>query len=218
VPPRQRGKGEIVAGYGTVGSGVRIFVLILLILVLLLGGFVWFDYLGIMDAKETLRPVLSLVGLGAPTPIEDTESATLLDDERFSKREEALLLREEDLDKREELVVQKEAEVQQKVESLAEREKGLEEQEKSFNERVKEYDNKNANIRQAALYYTNMPPKDAVARLEKMQDQDVIDILRMIQRIADEQKTDSVVAYYLSLFPADRAAELNRKMIKKPEE
>lgn len=207
-----------MADYRTVGSGVRIFVLILLILVLLLGGFVWFDYLGLVDAKETLRPLLSLVGLGAPTPIEDPESAYLLDDERYAKREEALNLREEELDKREEVIAQKEAEVQQKLESLAESEKALAEQEKSFNERVKQYDNKDANIRQAALYYTNMPPKDAVARLEKMEDQDVIDILRMIQRIADEANEDSVVAYYLSLFPPERAAELNRKMIKKPDE
>ncbi|MCF6335074.1 MAG: flagellar protein FlbB, partial [Spirochaetales bacterium] len=63
---------------------------------------------------------------------------------------------------------------------------------------------------------TGMPPKDAVDRLLEMEDQDIIDIFRTTEEIAKAAGTDSIVSYWFSLMPADRAAELNRKMLKKP--
>jgi flagellar protein FlbB len=142
----------------------------------------------------------------------------MLEQERLKKQRTALELQTEELQQREEEIERQENEINQKLETLDEREKALEEREKSFNERVKQYENKRANLRQSAEYFTGMPPQDAVDRLLEMDDQDVIDILRTVERMAQEAGEDSVVAFWLSLMPPDRAAQLSRKMLKKPEE
>lgn len=193
-----------------------ILVLILLILVLLFGGLLWFDYLGMLDIKETLSPVLNLVGIGAPEPLPEDESIYLLDEERLKKLDEALTLREEELDARETELDAREAELNQKIEIMAEREAEMEEREKSFNDRLKQYENRSAALRQSSEYFVGMPPDAAVERLLAMDDQDIIDILRMTETIAAEQGNASIVPYWLSLMPADRAADLSRKMLRKP--
>jgi flagellar protein FlbB len=103
------------------------------------------------------------------------------------------------------------------LELLEEKEKALAEQEKSFNERLKQYENRRANLRQSAEYFAGMPPQHAVDRLLEMEDQDIIDILRTSERLAQESGEGSLVAYWLSLMPSERAAQLSRKMLKKPE-
>lgn len=201
---------------GSTRSGLRIILLILLITVLFLGGLLWFDFLGIIDVRYRFAPVLNLVGLDTPVKLENPDDLFLLDRERMDKQFQALEIRDEVLGKRENEILLKEAEVQQKLETLAEQEKSLEEREKSFNDRLKEYEDRNRNLRQASVYFTGMPPNDAVDRLLGMTDQDIIDIFRITELIASEAGTDSIVSYWFSLMPADRAAELNRKMLKKP--
>ncbi len=195
----------------------KIFGLMILILLLAAGGLVWFDYLGLIQIKERLAPVYNLVGLDAAEQVEEPEEEMLLEQQRLEKRRAALEQREEQLDERAKQLRQKEEEVQQKLETLEEREETLAEKEKSFNERVNQYENKSANLRQSAEYYTGMPPQKAVDRLLEMDDQEVIEILRTAERMAQEAGEQSVVSYWLSLMPPERAARLSRKMIKKPE-
>ena len=47
--------------YSSVGAGFRVVILLLLVAVLVLGGLVWFDYLGIVDAQGLLSPVFTLI-------------------------------------------------------------------------------------------------------------------------------------------------------------
>lgn len=199
------------------GAGSRIFVLILLIVALTLAGLLWFDYLGLLDAKETFAPALKLVGINPPTKVEDVESPVVLDVERSKKQWEALMLKQEELDAREKSLDAKEQEINQMLETLEEETQALEEREKTFNERVKRYDNRDTNLRQLAAYLEGMPPEAAVERLLEMDDQDAIDLLRTSQKRADEEGRSSIVAYWLTLMPADRAAQLKRKMLLKPE-
>ena len=57
-----------------------------------------------------------------------------------------------------------------------------------------------------------MPPTNARDILMKMDDQDVIDIFRIVDGQAQRTGQDSLVPYWLSIMPADRAATLQRKM------
>jgi len=201
---------------GSTRSGLRIILFILLIAVLFLGGLLWFDFLGIIDVKYRFAPVLKLIGIETPQKIENSDDMLLLDRERLGKQLQALDIRAEELDKRENEMSLKEAEVKQKLETLTENEKSLVEREKSFNDRLKAYEDRDRNLRQSSAYFTGMPPGDAVERLLGMDDQDIIDIFRTTELIAKEAGTDSIVSYWFSLMPSDRAAELNRKMLKKP--
>jgi flagellar protein FlbB len=61
-----------------------------------------------------------------------------------------------------------------------------------------------------------MPPERAVGIITAMDDQAAIDVLRMTEEIARREGTTSIVSYWLSLLPPERAAELQRKMTARP--
>jgi len=209
-----------VSDYRRVGAGPRIFVLILLVLVLFLGGLLWFDYLGIVNVKSTLQPIvqplLSLIGVRPQTAPAPSSSPFLLDSARFQKQQEALGLQEQALQKQEQALTDKTAKLDQQAAALQEREAKLADQEKSFNEKVKQYDNRRANLIQNSKYLTSMAPAQAVAILVKYDDQLLIDTLRVTEQLAQQSGQTSLVPYWLSLFPPDRAAEIQTKMAMKP--
>jgi flagellar protein FlbB len=201
-----------VAEFTEVRPGFRIFILFLLLIVLTLGGVIWFDYLGIVDAKSMLSPVYSLFGLQKRSSVAGADDPNLLDRERLSKQQDALALRQQDLDTRDSALTQKEKQLNQLGQDLNDKEAALTAREKAFNDRVKALDNRNVNLTQNATYLTNMPPANSVAILLKMGDQDVIDLLRIVEQQAQKAGTDSVVPLWLSMMPADKAADLQRKM------
>jgi flagellar protein FlbB len=115
----------------------RIVLLLLIILALAIGGLVWFDFIGLLDAKALFGPVYRSLGIPARKAAAfPAESSTLLEDERMAKRLEALQIRAEELDQRETAIAKKDAEVVQKAQELAERGKALDDKEKSFNDKV----------------------------------------------------------------------------------
>ena len=78
--------------------------LLFLIIILVLGGLMWFDYLGVIHAKKIFAPVYKLMGLTPQTSTTATKSNPFsgdLDEDRFAKRIEALDARTQELDKRE---------------------------------------------------------------------------------------------------------------------
>jgi flagellar protein FlbB len=204
-----------MARYSYIGSGTKIILLLLVLITLIVGGFVWFDYLGLYDGKDILAPVLGLLGFQKRTIVKDVEDPHLLERERLKKQFEALEILEEELEQRESGITDKEKEISQMVGDIEEQEKALAERENSFNERVEQYDKRRRNLEQSSEYLVGMEPGKAVLILLEMDDADIIDIFRITEEIAEEEGEVSLVAYWLSLMPEDRAAELNRKMARK---
>ena len=205
-----------MAYYGGIGAGARVFILFLLVIVLVLGGLIWFDYLGILNVKETLSPVFGLLGFNKQTALKAIDDPLLLERERIKKKEDALALKSEQLKKLENDLKKREDELNQKMEKVAEEQKAIAEKEKSFNERVKAFENRRVNLVQNSKYLVGMPPDKAVAILLKMDDQDIIDTFRITEEEAVKAGELSLVSYWLSLMPPERAAELERKMARKP--
>ncbi len=196
------------------------FLLLIVILILIVGGLLWFDYLGVIHVKSVFSPVYKLLKKTPQTSQTITQSDLLtsnLDEDRLLKQREALLLLQEELDKREADIVVMEQQNQQVSAELAEREKNQEEREKTFNQTVKKYDDKNINVEQIANNLNGMRPEAAVAILEAMDDQTVIDVLRKVEEIAAANGSSSMGSYWLSLMKSERAAQIQRKMISKPE-
>jgi flagellar protein FlbB len=191
---------------------VRIFILFLLLIVLTLGGIIWFDYLGLVDAKSIISPVYRLLGFEKRSSVASADDPNLLDRERLAKEQDALALRQQDLDTRSATLAQKEKELNQLGQDLNDRDAALTAREKAFNDQVKAFDNRRVNIAQNATYLTSMPPANAVAIMAKMGDQDVIDIFRTVEQQAQKAGVDSVVPLWLSMLSADKAADLQRKM------
>lgn len=192
----------------------------MLIIIMALGGLLWFDYLGVVHVKTVFSPLYKLLGKAPQTSATSTYSKPILgdiDQERLDRQRESLDLYREELDRRESDIAQKEKLNEQVAAELANREKSQEEREKTFNQMVKQYDDKNVNIEQIALNLNGMQPAAAVNILIAMDDQTVIDVLRKVEEIARRNGSSSMGSYWLSLMPPDRAAEIQRKMLSKPE-
>ncbi len=187
-----------MAEFTEVRPGLRIFILLLLLIVLVLGGMIWFDYLGIVDAKAVLSPVYQLLGLGKRSAVASPDDPNLLDRERLAKQVDALTLRQQDLD--------------QLGQDLNDRQTALEAQQKALNDAQKSIEDRRVNLEQNAVYLTSMEPSKAIAILANEDDQFVIDTFRTVEAQAKKAGQDSVVPYWLSLMPPDRAATLQRKM------
>lgn len=204
---RSRGVGKSIA-------------LLFLILAIILGGLLWFDYLGIIKAKSIFAPVYKLFGLQPQTSVSATSSKPLqanLEDDRLSKRLEALEIRSQELDKRESDIARSENANEAIARELEDRQKSQEEREKTFNNEVKKYDDRSTNIEQISTYLQNMPPKTAVEQLLGMDDQDIIDIFRKTDAQALASNTASMTSVWLMNMPSERAAVIQRKMASKPE-
>ncbi|MDO5766921.1 MAG: flagellar protein FlbB [Spirochaetales bacterium] len=204
---RSRGVGKSIA-------------LLFLILAIILGGLLWFDYLGIIKAKSIFAPVYKLFGLQPQTSVSATSSKPLqanLEDDRLAKRLEALEIRSQELDKRESDIARSENANEAIARELEDRQKSQEEREKTFNNEVKKYDDRSTNIEQISTYLQNMPPKTAVEQLLGMDDQDIIDIFRKTDAQALASNTASMTSVWLMNMPSERAAIIQRKMASKPE-
>ena len=96
-----------MAEFSEVRPGSRIFILFLLLIVLTLGGLIWFDYLGIIDAKSVLSPVYQALGVQRRSAVASADDPNLLDKERLAKQADALVLRQQDLDTRRQTLPQR---------------------------------------------------------------------------------------------------------------
>ncbi|MDR3174383.1 MAG: flagellar protein FlbB [Treponema sp.] len=195
----------------------KVIVLSLLILALVGGGIVWFDYLNVIDVKTVLAPVYRLIGLEGRTQVKtEADDLISLDAERLTIRLEALELRERELNNREQEILTRNAEIEQMAQELEARQKALDDRENSFNAAIREAETKDRIVEQNARYLTGMDPENAVGILVAMDDQDAIDVIRKAEALAQAEGTTSIVAYWMSRMPAERAAELQRKMAGRP--
>ncbi|MBN2875853.1 MAG: flagellar protein FlbB [Spirochaetales bacterium] len=195
----------------------RVVVMLIMIVALVLGGMFWFDYLGLVDAKSIFAPALRAVGVktrsGDALP---ADLPTLLDDERLEKQLAAVDAMRQELDERERIAAERQAAVEAMAQEIEDRARTLDERENSFKQMAERYENRRANVEQNARYLTGMPPADAVKILAASDDQTVIDVLRAVEELAARSGEASVVSFWLSLLPAERSAELQRKMSEKP--
>jgi len=206
----------------------RVIVLIFLILILAGGGILWFDYLNVIDAKTVLGPVFNALrvvplvnrilppGAGRSQPPLAEDEFVNLDAERFAVRMEALELRNMELDKQEQDIRNRRGQIEQMAQELEERQKSLDERENSFNALLSDAEIKDRTVERNAINLTNMPPERAVGILAAMDDQDVIDVFRKTDQLAEANGSASIVPYWLSLMEPQRAAELSRKMVSRP--
>lgn len=205
-----------MAGKGTIG---KIIVLVLLILILIFASLFLFDYLGLINAKSVFSPVYSLFGLERTADSKKDASLSRtadLDADMLAKRLEALEIRREELDKKESDLKSIIANNKQVAAELDERSAEMDEREKSFQLLLSETNDRDANVRQLAIYMYNMRPQEAVEKLLALDDQDLIAVLRSAEAYSAEQGKNSPVSYWISLMPADRAGEIQRKMMNTP--
>ncbi|MDR1095439.1 MAG: flagellar protein FlbB [Spirochaetaceae bacterium] len=201
----------------------RVVVLVLLIIILLAGAAVWFDYLGVIDIKTTLAWVYRIPFVERLTGVQPRSQGALppdaylnLDAERLAVRLEALDARSAEMTNQEAAIATRQAELEQMAAELEERQRMLDEQEQTFQTRQAETVAYDRNVEQNARYLTGMPPAGAVVILNEMEVQFVIDIFRKVEEIAQAEGTASLISVWLPLMDPVRAAEIQRKMAANP--
>lgn len=204
--------------YSRLGAVPQIVLLMLLIVGLVIGGLIWFDYLGIVDVNDTLAPVLSLVGIAERQGTGDPGDVMLLDRARLEKQQEAVTLREAQLDQSRQELQQQQQEVEELIQTLQSREDEIADRENSLNERLQRYENRRAVLEENSRNLTSMAPNAAVEILVSYDDQLLIDTLRVTEELAQEAGEVSLVSVWLSRMPPQRAADIQRKMTIKPDD
>jgi len=195
----------------------KIIFLVILILALVTGGLIWLDFLGIIEGKERMAPIKSLLGIESRDAVEEPFSPTLLDTDRLSKERLAITVERRALETASEELRLREAQIEQKESELSEKELSLEEKQKSLIEAISQYDNKVANLEQTALYMMGMPPNEAVSIMNEYDVRDLVDLLRTSEKLSREAGEESLVAYWLSIMSDKvRAAEIQRLLVEKP--
>lgn len=193
---------------------LKIAFLLLLIVAIAFGGLFWFDHLGILDYNSFVMPFEKYLPAFMRRGKAVTEDRLLLDRELLLKQGEILEAGKKELELARADLDRRSLEIKEQEAKLGEEAKRLEEEKKVLSEKMGAYDNYKDNIRKQAQYFTNMPPKEAVERLSKLDDLLAIDILRQIDRNAEEQGRVSIVPFFLSRMDPDKAAALQRKMTK----
>ena len=203
--------------YNRVGAAPRIFGLALLVLVLAFGGALWFDFLGLIDVTALLSPALRWVGLSPREDAVTEDNALLLEDERLAKREEALAILSDQLTERAQILETQEADLLALAQQLEERESALVDRENSVTEAIRRVENERAALVRLSTYLTNMPPADAVAIMVNYPDPLLLDVLLMTDELATQSGQASLVPFWMSQMPADRAATIGEKLEMLPE-
>ena len=206
----------------------RIIVLLFLILILAGGGILWFDYLNVIDAKNVTGPMFNalravpLLSRIIPPGDVRTQGFTVddallnIDAERIASRLEAMDLYSRELERRELDIINRQSQIEQMAEELEDRQRSLDERENSFNVLLSDAEIRDRTVERNAINLTNMPPERAVGILTAMDDQDVIDVFRKTDELAQASGRSSIVPYWLSLMEAERAADITRKMVARP--
>ncbi|GMO38797.1 MAG: hypothetical protein Ta2F_15160 [Termitinemataceae bacterium] len=191
--------------------------LLLLIIIVVAGGLVWFDYLNVIDIKTFLAPVYNKLGLsGRSQPSISKGEFINLDAERLAVRLEALDLRQMEMDKISLEIEAKKNEIEQMAAELETRQQALEQLEGTMDALANEAESIDRNLETNARYLNSMPPANAVAILERMDDLDVIKILRKVDQIAEKEGGASLSSVWLMTMNPEKVAEIQRKMASAP--
>lgn len=188
--------------------------LILLLFLLIIATLYVFDRLGVINVRERFTSIVYKIPVIGPVLQYREERQIYAFNQLLSeiKKHQASLKEQEDrLQELQAQLKEKEQQLQNKEKQLdkeLEEVKKLKEQYKTRLSKIKTYDEK---IKQLADLYANMRPQIAVQQLQYLDDFLIVDILNELSSRGEQQKQD--VAYLLSLFPAERASRITKKMM-----
>nr|WP_214645985.1 flagellar protein [Borreliella spielmanii] len=186
----------------------------MLFLIAILFFFILFfvDFLGMYNTKRYFPEFVRTKFLGEASLGFDHNSNIILDEARLVKEREAIDIKNQQIEKLKEDLKSKEDSLNKLEFELKQRQKDLDLKQKVIDDIINKYNDEEANILQTAVYLMNMPPEDAVKRLEDLNPELAISYMRKIEELSKKEGRLSIVPYWLSLMDSKKAAILIRKM------
>ncbi len=197
---------------------IQVIVLLFFMLIFVLFFMYWLERMKIIPTTfviNTVSKVLNKYSTDTLLVQDDLvdDDAFLLEKLRLQKQQEALEQEKTDIEIRENQVIAREKNLIIREENIEKLEKAIEEREKSLNQISKQFENKSTMLRYNVQALINMPPDNAASILSSYDDETLIDTLAVADEIAQENNTNSLVPYWLSLLDAQRVAELQQKLL-----
>ncbi len=193
------------------GRILQALLLIGLLFLIAFAALFWFDFMDIIDSRVLRSSILGFFGVSSDIS-NNIPAPVVLDNVRLQLDQEAIRLREEALAQRINEIEERETQLKLEEEALRLQKENLADREKTLNEKITLYDNRSGVLEKNAQDLMNMPPAEAVEILVNYDDQLLIDVLAAADAITNRLGEQSLVPYWLSLLPAERAAVIQRKM------
>lgn len=190
----------------------RAFFLLFLIFILFFFVLFFIDFLGMYNTKRYFPEFVRTKFLGETSLVFDHNSNIILDEARLVKEREAIDIKNQQIEKLKEDLKLKEDSLNKLEFELKQKQKDLDLKQKIIDDIINKYNDEEANILQTAVYLMNMPPEDAVKRLENLNPELAISYMRKIEELSKKEGRLSIVPYWLSLMDSKKAAVLIRKM------
>lgn len=187
----------------------KIFLLLLIIFFLLVLGFFTFDYYGLIDGDE-IFPALAK----KPSLVKwDKESPTEVEKLEFKKQRERLDEEISEIEKIRESLKSEKEKLHAETEKLDEVKKSIKAREQEISQRKKDEDTRAGKLKVLANKIANMPPVKAKELLMNWPDQDIIDVFKQMDKDAEEEGTNTITTYLLTLFDEKRRAVISNKWL-----
>lgn len=136
------------------------------------------------------------------------EPESLLREEQLRKWEERLALWEATLEEQSQELLSQRQELESAIADFEDEKEALGEQVSQHEQRVQRYDDRQQNIQTVANMFQNMNPDQAVLIIAGLDNQDVVDIFREMNRQAAETGQTSLVPYYNMLLAGAKDIQL----------
>ncbi|AJA90114.1 flagellar protein [Borreliella chilensis] len=190
----------------------RAFFLLSLIVILFFFILFFIDFLGMYNTRRYFPEFVRTKFLGETSLGFNHNSNIILDEARLVKEREAIDIKSQQIEKLKEDLKLKEDSLNKLEFELKQKQKDLDLKQKVIDDIINKYNDEEANILQTAVYLMNMPPEDAVKRLEDLNPELAISYMRKIEEFSKKEGRASIVPYWLSLMDSKKAAVLIRKM------
>ncbi len=166
-----------------------------------------FKYIPFVGSKSKFRPG------------ERVEDPNLLEREELSKHWAILNLREQLYERRLIEIAKKDRDATAKFEQVEQQRRTLEERIKALKQQQITEESRQQNIKYLSSKFSNMPPDDTIKIMLNMDNVIIIDVLKQMDRDAEEEGRQSITAYLVSLMAqknANKAAEISRLISRYP--
>ncbi len=192
---------------------IRVLYLLIVIIFLISAGFLWLDYIGLIDLQEQREKYM-------PTTVQRSIDAkddepSLLKWEELRKAQEKLSKDQETFSLEQIKLKELDKTLKSKEEKLGELEKGLVLERKKFESDKQQYASYQKNISDLAGKIGNMPPEGAVKIMNSWNDLLIIDVLRRMDYVAADEGKQSITSYLIYLIQQEnpeRAGTIMKKM------
>lgn len=151
-----------------------------------------------------------------PVLTEDLDYPTEVEKLEMKKREEKLIEKEEELSLREAQLEEVQGEIGTREKEIEELKKNILEERERLKLMTSDWMDRKKKIEDLASKVTSMPPEKAQEMMERWRDFDIIDVMRQIDKAAEQEGVPSITPYLLTLFTPERRAEITRKMLLPP--